>query len=82
MWSIKGGDSTHFFLVRGDVELRIPATEAGLRVLTSILLDLGSSKIGMPGFPTQHQLNEMIERFNRQKEKEPGIRINLKDFGL
>lgn len=69
-------------LSRGDVQLRLPATTAALRVLYQILIleDFDDGKIGRPSFPTQAQLDEMVKDY--QKRLKANLTFNIDDTEL
>lgn len=80
-WSIEAsGDG--FLLTRNGVHLHIPATQAGIKVLNSVLMKFNEDdKIGQGGFPTQQQLNEMVSKWKAEQPK-PQFEIDLKELGL
>ena len=85
-WSIEAAASG-FLLTRNGVHLLVPATEAGIKVLNTVLMRFNEDdKIGQAGFPTQHQLNEMIAKWKSEQpkapDKNPFIKIDLTELGL
>ena len=62
----------------------IPATVAGLTYLKAILLSrqLGSTKLGQSGAPTQAQVDAMVAAFVKNREENPYPNISTEGLDI
>ncbi len=83
MWFIEA-HSDRFHLTRDGVSLHIPCTSAGTRVLYQVLsIARAGDKIATPGFPTQEQLNQMVQDWkSANKTLTFTVDLTLSELGI
>jgi hypothetical protein len=64
--------------------VQIPATVGGLIYFKDILISrqLGQTKLGQAGAPTQDQVDEAVSKFLKQRETNPFLEIDSKGLDI